>query len=110
MTDNIKVLAQLSPSTNSLTDFYTVPSVTSTAASSIIICNQNSAITISFRISIAVAGAADDIKQYIYFDLPLSSNDTFIATVGLTLKDGDIIRVRSDNTNVSFSLFGVEVI
>lgn len=109
MTDNIKVLAQLSPSANSLTDFYTVGASTSTAISSIVICNQNSVVQIAFRISVAIAGATNDVKQYIYYDLPLSSNDTFIATIGMTLNATDVIRVKSDTANVSFSLFGVEV-
>jgi hypothetical protein len=109
MTDSIKILAQLLPSANVLTDFYTVPALTATAASSIIICNQNAVSSIIFRISLAVAGAADNGKQYVYYDIPLLNNDTFIATIGLTLSAGDVIRVRTDSTNVSFQLFGVEV-
>jgi len=110
MTDNIKVLAQIAPSAGVLTPLYTVPAATSAATSSIIICNQNSiAGYIAFRISIAIGGAVDDPKQYVYFDIPLMNNDTFIATIGMTLATGDVIRVRTDTANVSFSLFGVEV-
>lgn len=110
MTDNIKILAQLLPATNTLTDFYTVPLLTSTAVSSLIICNQNPANSIIFRIAFAVAGAVDDPKQYIYYDVPLINNDTFVATIGLTFSAGDIIRVKTDLINVSFQLFGVEVV
>lgn len=110
MTDSIKVLAQLAPAANSLVSLYTVPVATAAATSSIVICNQNSsASNILFRISIAISGAADDPKQYVYYDIPLMNNDTFIATIGMTLTAGDIIRVRTDTANVSFSLFGVEV-
>lgn len=108
MTDTIKTIAQINPSANILTDLYTVPAVTSTAVSSVVICNQNST-DIAFRISIAIAGAGDAIKQYIYYDLPLMANDTFIATIGVTLATTDVVRVRSNTANVSFSLFGVEV-
>ena len=111
MTDNIKVLAQSAPSPTVLTNLYTVPAATSTATSSITICNQNSGsgTQIAFRVSIAIGGAADTPKQYIYYDIPLIANDTFIATIGLTLGTGDIIRVQTDTANVSFTLFGVEV-
>lgn len=108
MTDNLKVLGQISPSINTLTPIYTVPAVTSTTVSSLIICNTNS-ITIRFRISIAIGGAVDTISQYLYYDLDLDGLDSFIATVGLSLGSGDVIRVQSDTTNVAFSIFGVEV-
>lgn len=107
--DNIKVLAQITPSAGVLTDFYVCPTATSAAISSIVVCNQNAATEIAFRISIAIGGSADTPAQYMYFDVPLIANDTFIATVGMTLAATDIIRVRTNNTVVSFQLFGVEV-
>jgi len=109
MAEKIKVLAQLLPVKNTLSDLYVVPAATSTAVSSIIICNQNGVVQISFRVSIAVNGVSDDLSQYIYYDMPLATNDTFIATVGLTLNSGDVVRVYTNNSNVSFSLYGSEV-
>ncbi len=110
MADVIKVLAQLLPSANSLSTLYTVPGATTATISSIVICNQNFINSILFRVSVAISNESDSLKQYIYYDMPLSPNDTFIATVGITLSTGDVIRVRSDTINVSFSLFGVEII
>jgi len=107
MTDFVKVLGQLTPSANTLTAAYTVPALTSTVVSSIVICNTNSSFIV-FRVSIAIGGAADTIAQYIYYDLPMDPNDTFIATIGVSLATTDVIRVRSDTSNVSFNIFGVE--
>lgn len=109
MTDTIKVLAQSAPSATSLTDIYTVAASTSATISSITICNQNAATEITFRISIAVAGLADTPKQYLYYDLPLGHNDTFIATIGVTLATTDVVRVYTSATSVVFSVFGIEV-
>lgn len=109
MSEFIKVLAQLVPGVAILSDFYTVPLATSTSTSSIVICNQNGSVNILFRVSVAVGGSADNSKQYIYYDLALGGNDTFIATIGLSLGSGDVIRVQSSAANVSFNLFGVEV-
>ena len=106
--ENLKVLAQLVPSATTLTTLYTVPASTSTVVSSLIICNQN-ATQVLFRISIAVAGAADNAKQYIYYDLPLLAYDTFVATIGISLATTDLIRVYSDTANVSFTATGVEI-
>lgn len=106
--DNIKVLAQSLPAMAALTDAYTVPANSRSVVSTLKVCNQAGAPT-SFRISVAVAGAVDAAKQYLYYDVPLSANDTFSATEGWTLGAGDVVRVRSANGQCSFNLFGDEV-
>ena len=107
MSESYKVLAQLSPLPGMLTTVYTVPAATSTTISSIVICNTT-ALSTTFRISIQIAGAADNIKQYIYYDLPILNNDTFIATIGMTLAAGDVVAVNAGST-LSFNIFGVEI-
>lgn len=107
MADAVKILGQSLPTANVLTDIYTVPASTSATISSIFICNQG--LAASIRISVAVAGAADNGKQYLYHNLFIDVNDSFIATAGVTLSAGDVVRAYSDTGNVSFNLFGVEV-
>jgi hypothetical protein len=108
MTDTIQVLGQYSPAANSLYTIYTVGAATSAVVSSIVVCNTNST-SVTFRISIAIAGAIDATSQYIYYDLPLLGNDTFVATVGLSLATTDQIRVQASATNVAFTISGVQV-
>jgi len=103
-----KVLGQSSPTATTETALYTVPAATSAVASSVIVCNR-SAVLSTFRISIAIAGATTAPKDYIYYDLPIGANDTFIATIGVTLAATDEVRVYSSNTNLSFSLYGSEI-
>jgi hypothetical protein len=103
-----KVLGQSSPSATTETDLYTVPASTSAVASSVIVCNR-SAVLSTFRISIAIGGAVTTNKDYIYYDLPIGANDTFIATIGVTLAATDKVRVYSSNTNLSFSLYGSQI-
>lgn len=102
-----KVLGQLNPSATTLTALYTVPTATKTTGTSIVVANRSATPT-SFRISVAVAGAADDAKQYLYYDVPISANDTFIATIGITLAATDVIRVYAGAATLSFNLFGIE--
>lgn len=106
--ETLRVLAQAAPDATVLTEFYTVASATFTAISSMVICNQNNS-NIAFRVSIAVGGTTDDVKQYLYFDLPMLANDTFIAMIGMTLAATDVIRIQTDTNNVSFTLFGDEI-
>lgn len=107
--DTAKVLGQAYPAVKTLTDLYTVPaSGVRTVASTLKVCNQGSSPT-KFRVAIAVAGAAAEAKQYVYYDEILAANDTFSATEGWTLAATDVVRVYSDNGLCSFNLFGVEV-
>jgi hypothetical protein len=108
MADTLKNLAQVNPSATTLTDGYTVPSSTQASISSIVIANRSATPT-TFRISVAVGGAADNNKQYLYYDVPIGGNDTFVATLGITLATTDVVRVYAAAATLSFNIFGVEV-
>ena len=108
MADTFKVLAQSAPSAASLTDIYTVPGATSAVISTIVVVNTSSPST-TFRISIQVANAADNIKQYLYYDTIIGGNDTFVATLGITLAATDVIAVYATLATLSFNVFGVEI-
>jgi len=107
MSSTPKVLGQIAPAANTLTALYTVPALTKATVSSIVICNRSGSQQ-TFRVSVAVAALVDNVKQYLYYDLPLDNNDTFIATIGATLGAGDIIRVQANTTLMSFTAFGIE--
>lgn len=104
----LKILGQLSPSATTLTDVYTVPALTQAIVSSIAICNRSGTPT-SFRVSLAVAGDADDDKQYLYYDLPILGNDTFVATLGISLGAGDVVRAYATLATLSFNVSGMEI-
>lgn len=108
MADTLKCLAQTNPSAATLTDSYTVPAVTSATISSIVVANRSATPT-SFRISIAVGGAADNNKQYLYYDVVIPANDTFVSTTGVTLATTDVVRVYATLATLSFNIFGVEI-
>lgn len=108
MANVYKILGQLSPSATTETDLYTVPASTSTVCSSIIVCNRGATAT-TFRISLSAAGASTTNKDYMYYDVTIAGNDTFIATIGVTLATTDKVRVYSGNSSLSFQLFGTEI-
>lgn len=107
MASTLKVLGQVKPLAATLTALYTASGVRA-VGSSLTVCNQSGTPT-SFRVSVRVAAAADDPKQYIYYDVVLGGNDTFTATIGITLGIGDIVSVYTTTATLSFSLFGQEV-
>lgn len=107
MASALKVLAQSAPSAATLTDIYTVPAATSAAISTIVIVNRSATAT-AFRIAVAVAGAADATKQYLFYDEPIGGNQTITLTAGLTLATTDVLRAYATLATLSFSAFGVE--
>lgn len=106
MADTYKILGQSNPSAAASTDAYTVPASTSSIISTIVIANRS--VATSFRISVAVGGAALSNEQYLAFDIPIAANETITLTIGITLAATDKVRVYATLATLSFNIFGVE--
>ena len=107
MADVIKVLGQLDVSATTITTLYTVPDLTQTTVSSLVICNRSGS-GITFRVSIHVAGAGADDKQFIFYDEALAATTTKTVVIGMCLNQADVVKVYASAANVSFNMFGVE--
>ena len=107
MATSPKVLGQSRPGATTLTALYTVPALTSTTVSSISVCNTSATPT-TFRVSVAPAGAGDALSQYLFYDVTIAGNDSFVATMGITLSTTDIIRVYATLATLTFQAFGIE--
>jgi hypothetical protein len=107
MASTRKVLGQVDVAATTETTLYTVPAATSTVVSTVIVCNR-AATAATFRVYVCVAGAGTDVKQYLYYDHPIDGNDSFPATLGITLAATDVVKVYASTTDVSFSAFGQE--
>lgn len=101
-----KILGQVSPTLNTETNLYVTPTG-SAIISTLMICNTN-ALQQTFRVSISAGGGATATKDYIYKDVLIAGNDTFAATLGITLATGDTVRVYASANNVAFSCYGQE--
>ena len=108
MASVLKVLGQQAPAGATDTTLYTVPSSTSTVLSSLTICNFSGTQT-EFTISIRPNGATLENKHYLYYSVAIGGNDTFVATLGITLDSSDVITVRALNGTLAFQAFGEEI-
>ena len=108
MASTYKVLSQTAPSATTLTDSYTVPGATQAVVSTIDVCNRGATAT-TYRLSVAVAGAADATKQYIAYDVPIAANSAQTLTLGISLGAADVVRVYAGAAQLSFNIFGVEI-
>jgi hypothetical protein len=105
--DVLKVLGQVDTAATTVTTLYTVPSETVTTISSIVAANRTGS-AITFRLSVHVAGASADDKQYLYYDKSVAANDSLTIVIGITLNQTDVLKVYASAVDMSFNVFGVE--
>jgi hypothetical protein len=108
MANTLKILGQINPSATTITSIYTVPALTSATVSTVAICNQ-SASAGTFRLAVLKSGDGLAAKHYLYYDVTLSGNDTFAATLGITLAAGDALQVYTSSATMSAHAYGIEV-
>jgi hypothetical protein len=108
MATTYKVLGQVNPAATTATTLYTVPSATQSIVSTLTVTNQT-ATAGTYRISLRVAAAADNAKQYIAYDVSLPGNATDTLTLGVTLGAADVITVYASAATFSFNAFGSEL-
>lgn len=104
----VNICKQSAPSAATLTTLYTVPASTRTIGSTLVACNRSGTAT-TFRVAVRPLGAAIADQHYLLYDVTIAGNDTYMATIGMTLAATDIVSVYATLATVSFTLFGVEV-
>lgn len=107
MADTIKSPSQSAPGAASEVDLYTVPASTTAVCSTLVIVNRGASAA-TYRVSVAIAGAATVNQQYIAFDEPIEATSRHTMTLGFTLNAADVVRVRASTADLSFNLFKVE--
>lgn len=108
MATSYKVLGQITPSAASATTLYTVPAATQTVVSTLIACNQSTAVC-TIRVAIRPDGATLESKHYLVYDATLAAQQTITFTLGITADASDVLTVQSSNAVTSFNAFGSEV-
>ena len=107
MATTYKVLGQSNPSATTETTLYTAGAAA--VVSTLVICNQASTAA-TYRI--AVRPAADGstaAKHWIVYGATVGASDSTALTLGITLAEGDLIRVYASTATLSFSAFGSEI-
>jgi len=107
MADILKVLGQVDPAATTITVLYTVPDMTQTTVSSIVVANRTGS-AITFRLSVHVGGASANDKQFIYYDKSVAANDSLPIVIGITLNQTDVLKVFTSAVDMSFNVFGCE--
>ena len=109
MPQTYKVLGQSAPAANTTANVYTVPAATQAVVSSIVITNRNSNANVTYRLAVQPAGAAIANQHYIAYDSTVTALDSIALSLGVSMGNTDVLSVYAGNSNVSFSVFGVEI-
>jgi len=106
-----KVLGQSAPTLDTLTALYTVPANKSAVAATLIVSQIGDANdpAATYRVSVAINGAADAPAQIVLNEVQLAANVADVRKLGLTLGPGDVVRVRCREASCAFNLFGTEI-
>jgi hypothetical protein len=107
MTETRKVLGQWAGGATTVVTAYNCPASTEAIISSLVICNRSTATTCCAWVVTAADTNATD--QFLYYDLAIPANDTFVATLGMTLSANDQLRCEGTSANLTFTVFGVEI-
>jgi hypothetical protein len=87
---------------------YVVPASTETVISSIVICNRGSN-KATYRWAIVPGGGAAGDANWQEYDSEVDGNVSEFRTLGCTLPAAAEVRIRADTTDISFSIYYVEV-
>ena len=105
-----KILGQHNPTAATVETVYTVPASTQAVISSIAVCNtSDTGAADSFSIAVIPSGSTLATENLLYVLNPIPGNNTFAATLGITLGAGDFVQVYSTTGESSFHVFGQEV-
>lgn len=85
-----------------------VPTGAASIVSTIAICNTAAA-QATFRIGIMGSAGTPAAANFLSYDTTVAANDTTTITAGITLTEGQYIRVSSSATTVTFQAFYAEV-
>ena len=107
MATTYKVLGQINPASNTLTNVYVVPAFFNTVISTVAICNQAAANT-RFSLSVQPRGNTIATQHFIVYNANLPANDTIPYTIGITLGPGDVLSANTYSSNVSITAFGMQ--
>ncbi len=103
-----KILGQVRPADTNETTLYTVPASTTAVVSTVTICNQDSSAR-TFRIAVTSGGATAG-ESWLFYDVSVPANETFTATLGITLPAAAKIIVKASVADkISFNAFGLEL-
>ena len=109
MANTHKVLGQISPSANTLTNVYVTPTSTSAIVATITAHNFSDA-NASYSLIVRPINESLDTKHYIIRGGILPARELVSITGAVTMNANVILAANTNSGNVSFNAYGVEIV
>ena len=104
-----KVLGQINPSANTLTNVYVTGTGTSAIVSTITIRNLNGANS-SYSLVVRPNNESLDNKHYIIRGGIIPARELISITGAVTMNAGVILAANTNSSSISFNAYGVEIV
>jgi hypothetical protein len=108
MPQNYKILGQIFPSANTLTNVYVTGASTSAVVNSIYITNQGN-INSNVAIMLRPINEFMQNKHFILREETVPAAATYILNLGITMGPNTILAANTTLANVSYGAFGLEI-
>lgn len=121
MADSFKALAQSAVSETSgfAETLFTCPTNTGSefgsraiiqvVVSSIVVCNTNASAAKTYAIRVVPSGDTSGSQHTIFSDRSLAASSTDVLSLGIALQSGDAVKVHAQSSDISMSMFGIEM-
>ena len=109
-TKTYKVLGQAAPAANNPAPLYQVPAGAQAVGSTLNVCNRNPSIPLTYSIAVVPAGNTLNVQHYIAYNKRIDASESKAFTIGWSLNAGDQIIVIPSTPDLSFTLFGCEIV
>lgn len=108
MASAYKILGQVNPSANTLSNVYVTGASASAVISSLTVSNQTSS-NASYSIVVRPVSESLAAKHYILRGAVAPGSDTVIITSGITMGSDVILAANAATSTLSFSAYGTEL-
>jgi hypothetical protein len=103
-----KILGQSKPAAATDATLYTVPAVTDTVVSSIVVAESNG-VAANFRVCADSAGGTTTVAtKALAWNVAIPANSVVTLTLGITLAAAATLVIRASTADVTFTAFGQE--
>ena len=110
MARSFKRLDSTTVAANTDTALYTTPLATQAIVSTIVACNTGASDR-TFRVAYVDSTNIADVTtdDYLLYDITVTANNSYIATIGITMAPQHTIMVRASHAEVVFNCYGEEI-
>jgi hypothetical protein len=109
MPQTYKILGQITPSANVITNIYVTGASTSAVIGSLIITNTTTNLNLPYQLHVRPINETLNVKHLLTYHIGVPPANTVIVNGGITMGPNTILAVNVVTTGINFQAYGVEI-